>query len=77
MLLFGPAASTFGRGEVWVRVRDGATCREVLEAVTGVAPTLADHARGGRLAVNHEFAEAGRVVKGGDEVALIAMVSGG
>lgn len=77
VLLFGPAAAAVGCGEVVVQARAGATCGEVLEAVAAAEPRIAEVARGGRLAVNHKFAEARQVVKDGDEVALIVMVSGG
>ena len=77
MLLFGPAAAAAGCGEVVVRIREEATCGEVLDAIAVAEPRIAEVVRGGRLAVNHEFAGTDRVVKSGDEVALIAMVSGG
>lgn len=77
VLLFGPAAVAVGRSEVVVRVAEGATCGDVGVAVERAEPRVGPFVRAGRLAVNHEFAGPGRVVREGDEVALIAMVSGG
>jgi molybdopterin synthase catalytic subunit len=77
VLVFGPMAASLERREVVVRVADGASCGEVLRALAEQEPKLADAARTGRLAVNHEFAGPERAVHSGDEVALIAMVSGG
>ena len=77
VLLFGPAAMAVGRERVVVRVESGATCGEVLQAMGAGEARLGPFVTSGRLAVNHAFADAQRVVGEGDEVALIAMVSGG
>lgn len=77
MLLFGPAAAAIGADRVMVRVPEGATCGEILASLGESEPRLRGLAAGARLAVNHEFAGADRVVRGGEEIALIAMVSGG
>jgi molybdopterin converting factor small subunit len=80
VLVFGPAAAAARRESLTVSVGDGATCDEVLAAVGAAGASLAgfsDASKGARLAVNHEFADAGRVIRAGDEVALISMVSGG
>lgn len=77
VLLFGPAAAAAGRDRVEVRVRASPTCADVTAALAAAEPRLAAIAAAGRLAVNHEFAAAGRVIEAGDEVALISLVSGG
>ena len=76
--LFGPAAQREGTRQVTVAVEnERATCAAVKEALMSAAPAIADVIRAGRLAVNQEFAADDDVVSPGDEVALIAMVSGG
>ena len=65
----------FGREQV--HVGDHATCGQVLVAMGASEPKLGPFVASGRLAVNHAFAPAEHVVRDGDEVALIAMVSGG
>lgn len=82
LLIFGPAAAAAGADRVSVRVPDepaGATAAAVLRAAADQHPALADLAasRGARLAINHEFAAPHDRVRPGDELALIAMVSGG
>jgi molybdopterin converting factor small subunit len=77
--LFGPAAMAVGRERVAVRVQSGATCGDVLGAIRECEPKLRPFVAPGvgRLAVNHAFTVEDRVVLEGDELALIAMVSGG
>ncbi len=77
MLLFGPAAIAVGRERVMLRVDAEATCEQVLIAMGACEPKLGPFVASGRLAVNHAFAPSDQVVREGDEVALIAMVSGG
>lgn len=76
--LFGPAAQRAGAREVGVTLDPArATCGDVKAALARAAPAIADLLPGSRLAVNHEFAADADAVSGDDEVALIAMVSGG
>ena len=76
--LFGPAAQRAGKREVRVTVAaDRPTCAQVRAALARAEPRLADVVSAARLAVNHEFAGDADPVSPGDEVALIAMVSGG
>ncbi len=77
VLLFGPAARAAGAASIRVRVPGSATARMVLEALATQRPEIAFALPGARLAVNHALAPADAVVHPGDEVALIAMVSGG
>ena len=77
VLIFGPFAARAGRDHVPVTLADDRTCAAVLREVAQACPTLAPMLTGARLAVNSRFAEAGQVVREGDEVALIGMVSGG
>lgn len=75
--LFGPAAELAGAGAVTVQVDPGCDEAALRSRLGESVPALAPLARQGRLAINHAFARPGQVVTGGDEVALIAMVSGG
>ena len=77
VLLFGPAARAAGSATARVRVPDPATVRGVLQALAAQRPEIAFALPGARLAVNHAFVPADATVRPGDEVALIAMVSGG
>ncbi len=79
VLLFGPAAMAFGNDRAAVTMHPGTTSSELLTALAlqhaPLRPFLAPGV--GRLAVNRTFAAADQVVQAGDELALIAMVSGG
>lgn len=77
MRLFGPAADLAGAGSVVVRVESGVDEAALRARLAQEAPVIAALARQGRLAVNRAFAEPGRLIRESDEVALIAMVSGG
>jgi MoaE-MoaD fusion protein len=76
--LFGPAAQLAGVREMRLTVpTDRPTCAAIRAALGRAEPKLAALLQKGRLAVNHEFASDEDRVSPGDEVALIAGVSGG
>ena len=76
--LFGPAAQRVGAREVSVVLADDrATCASLRAALAEAAPALGDILPASRFAVNQEFAGDDDPVCAADEVALIAMVSGG
>jgi molybdopterin converting factor small subunit len=77
VLLFGPAARAAGADSARVHVPAAATVRIVLDALATQRPEIAFALPGARLAVNHAFAQADALVTVDDELALIAMVSGG
>lgn len=79
VLLFGPERAAAGVGEVRVELpRDGGTCADLRrEMMAGAGPGLAAMLPAARFAVNHAFVADAHVLKEGDEVALIGMVSGG
>lgn len=79
VLIFGPAAAAAGADRVRVRIsgESPVTVADVLRATVEQHPSLRAASFGARLAVNHAFAEADVPVEAGDELALIAMVSGG
>jgi molybdopterin synthase catalytic subunit len=57
--------------------RQGLTLEELMDSVLEKYPRLAGHRGTMLLAVNHAFADSDRVLKEGDEVALLPPVSGG
>ena len=80
VLLFGPAAAALG-GRESVRVPlpagDAATVADLGRVMREQFPPLAPMVASGRFAVNHAFAGEHDRIGPGDEIALIAMVSGG
>jgi molybdopterin converting factor small subunit len=78
VLLFGPMAARAGTGRIRVRLPEAPpTCSSLREALARDRPELADHLPLHRFAVNARFAGEETVIREGDEVALIGMVSGG
>ena len=80
VLLFGPAAAAAGTHRLVVHAPSGATCASILKSLAAAEPRLqpiVEPEGAARLAVNHAFAPPQQVIQDGDEVALIAMVSGG
>jgi len=77
VLLFGPAAAAAGAPSIRLRIAPPATAAAVTSALAAADPRLAPFVKAGRLAVNHDFAAPDRPIRESDELALIAMVSGG
>lgn len=77
VLIFGPEAAKAGRDHVAVTLAEDRTCAAILRALAHACPALGPTLTGARLAVNSRFAEPSHIVREGDEVALIGMVSGG
>ncbi len=75
--LFGPSADALGAAHVTVRVEGEVTCLTLRTALGRDVPALTPYLDAGRFAVNHAFARESQRIRPGDEVALIAMVSGG
>lgn len=76
VLLFGPQATLAKRRELTVEVAEP-TAGAVLTALASESEPLVASLSTSRLAVNHEFVAESHVLRPGDEVALIGMVSGG
>jgi molybdopterin converting factor small subunit len=74
--LFGPQAAMAGMREVEVEAAE-ATVSGIKAALAAAVPPIAATVGQSRIAVNHEFAGDGDLIRAGDEVALIGMVSGG
>lgn len=77
ILLFGPAADAAGAGRVTIRLDGERTVAALSDAIVRAHPALATAVREGRFAVNHAFASPSTTIRPEDEVALIALVSGG
>ena len=79
VLLFGPAAMALGKDRATVSTQAATTAAELLRLLeanhAALIPFVASGV--GRLAVNRTFAPPGQTIGPDDEVALIAMVSGG
>ena len=76
--LFGPAAQRVGAREVPLTLPgERVSCAQLRAALAAARPAIADLLPASRFAVNQEFAADEDGVSAGDEVALIAMVSGG
>ncbi|EMI58486.1 MoaD/ThiS family protein [Rhodopirellula sallentina] len=78
VLVFGPQAKTAGvdclrLGTINFPIRADEVLSMIAEQYPEIAPTLGVS----RVAINHEFAESGSVIKPSDEVALIGLISGG
>ena len=77
MRLFGPLRDVAAEAEGWRELRKGDSVGDLLATLRreGVLPEkiLAASA----VAVNQEYAERGRVLMDGDEVAILPPVSGG
>jgi len=76
---FGPVEEAAGSRHALLEVPEGATVRDVVTAVRGAIPALRNWLEGARVrtAVNAEYADESRRVKGGDVIALIPPVGGG
>ena len=75
--MFARAGELAAADHVVVEVPAGATVAAVRAALAAAVPALAPLLERSAVAVNHDFAEADRVVGPGDEVAVIPPVSGG
>src|SRR5207247_5634982 len=64
------------RGFTWSS-RDGLSLRELVDGVVAKYPRLADHRDTMLLAVNHDLAASHRILRAGDEAALLPPLSGG
>ncbi len=75
--LFAMLKDKAGASEMKLELPEGATVANVIEAIKERAPAIGEHARAAAFAVNKEYAQAGTILKNGDEVAVIPPVSGG
>lgn len=66
-----------GANDLVIDVGDSTSCAELRSHLRERYPGLVASLEHARFAVNSEFAEDDRVIRAGDEVALIGLVSGG
>ena len=77
VLFFGALKDLFGRSNDTLELPGGARLREVLSHYSGQAPRFEDLLPSLAVALNQEYAGMDRVLRDGDEVALLPPVSGG
>ncbi len=66
-----------GQGEIEVEVGEGLTVADLFQALCARYPALEEYEGRLMFAVNAEYAQPSRPLRGGEEVALIPPVSGG
>ncbi len=77
MLFFAHLQDVAGGDELALTLPEGATVREAADALAGRAAGFESLLAHTRVAVNAEFADAGTLLKDGDEVAWMPPMSGG
>jgi molybdopterin converting factor small subunit len=78
VLLFGAEARACGKSSVEVELAGPSpTCGQLRVKLLQAQPALGPVLKSARLAVNHAFVDDAHVLREGDEIALIGMVSGG
>ena len=78
ILLFGPQAALAGSDRICVDIDDATvTCRRLRDHIARDVPDLKPTLPAARFAVNHALADDDDVIGANDEVAMIALVSGG
>jgi len=76
MLLFGPLKET-AAAEGWRELREGDSVGDLLAALRGEGVLPEKLLAASAVAVNQEYSGAERVLREGDEVAILPPVSGG
>ncbi|MFN0136834.1 MAG: MoaD/ThiS family protein [Phycisphaerae bacterium] len=77
MLLFGPAARAVGASSIELNVQALPTLALIRSRLSVESPALEPFLSAGRFAVNQRYVSDETEVSECDEIALIAMVSGG
>ena len=77
VLLFGQLRDLAGKSEEEVSLADGAKAADIAARYAKLSPKLAELMPSVALAVNQEYAAREKVLRDGDEVALLPPVSGG
>lgn len=75
--LYSVLRSRLAAASVNLEAHDGVTAGEVLDALCDHYPLMAPYRNIMRLAVNQEYALESKIIRAGDELALITPVSGG
>ncbi|MHA2136189.1 MAG: molybdopterin converting factor subunit 1 [Candidatus Thorarchaeota archaeon] len=74
---FASYKEAVGRDEMDLEMKDESNVSQLLEAVKELHPTIGELIEPLIVSVNKEYAEFDKVLKDGDEVALLPPVSGG
>jgi molybdopterin converting factor subunit 1 len=77
VLYFGVLKDLMGQSSTMMEVAEGSTVAELLVVHRGLAKAPESLWDSLAVAMNHEYARAGDLLKEGDEVALLPPVSGG
>jgi molybdopterin converting factor small subunit len=77
MRLFGPLRESVAAAEIWRELPVGNSVADLLESLRGEGALPDNLLRASAVAVNQEYAQPARVLKDGDEVAILPPVSGG
>lgn len=75
--LFGPLRDVAAKAEGLRELREGDCVGDLLASMRGEGGLSAEMLAASAVAVNQEYAERGRVLMDGDEVAILPPVSGG
>ncbi len=77
VLLFAVLKDFAGREEIYLKLADGMTCRDILSVLEQQFPFAAEMFEHSLIAVNGEYADKDRLIGYGDEIAVLPPVSGG
>jgi molybdopterin converting factor subunit 1 len=77
LLLFASYRDLAGRDQIEVELSPGASAADAVQALRGIAPSLARLPVRPSIAVNEEYAALETPLQDGDEVALLPPVAGG
>jgi molybdopterin synthase catalytic subunit len=77
LVSFGPLKAAFGAGGSWRELAEGARVGDLVDALRGETLVGAEALCSAAVAVNQEYAGRERVLREGDEVAILPPVSGG
>jgi molybdopterin converting factor small subunit len=77
MRLFGPLKENAAAADEWRELRAGDSVGDLLALLHGEGTLPENLLRASAVAVNLEYAQPGRVLEDGDEVAILPPVSGG
>lgn len=77
VLIFGPAAALLRADHITIHLGADHSAAALLTAIASNYPALIPTLAGARVAINHSFALPDSPINPADEVALIALVSGG
>lgn len=75
VLFFGATADAVGEREIQIELPENIKADDVFTQITKDYPQLKQHKL--LFAINQEYAESGKIINNGDELAVFTAVSGG